>query len=110
MPAITLKPITHADIDARSLALHQAVAQKLKANPGLIEVAKVNLSRWLKTCSPRTAPVLRQWEEILSNSDITGIISIIESPSEASTQLRQSSPFCGILSNEERTAILLSTR
>jgi hypothetical protein len=36
----------HQRIDQRSLALHRAIAEKLRANPALIEIARDNLDRW----------------------------------------------------------------
>jgi hypothetical protein len=84
---------SHAWIDRRSLALHEAVATKLEATPELIEVARANLSRWLCT-NPSQA--LREWQDVLERSSLT----------ERSVRLRQSSPFAGVLTRDERAAIL----
>ena len=36
----------HARIDARSLAMHRAIATKLIADPALLNIARDNLKRW----------------------------------------------------------------
>jgi hypothetical protein len=38
----------HQRIDQRSLALHRAIAGKLRADPSLLAVADDNLDRWSK--------------------------------------------------------------
>ena len=51
----------HRLIDERSLALHRLVAQKLRADPLLLGVAKANLVRWEPSASSRLRPVLVEW-------------------------------------------------
>lgn len=46
----------HQNIDLRSLAMDQRTAEKLLANPALVDRGLANLDRWLKTCSPVYAP------------------------------------------------------
>ncbi len=53
----------HAWIDRRSLALHEAVAAKLEAQPQLVDVARANLRRWLGT---NPAAALREWWYLLT--------------------------------------------
>ena len=43
---------SHEWIDQRSLALHEAVAATLEGDPTLLDVARANLQRWLRT-TPR---------------------------------------------------------
>ncbi len=38
----------HSRINARSLAMHRLVAQKVRANPALLDKARENLRRWQK--------------------------------------------------------------
>jgi len=54
----------HLRIDRRSLALHHAVAEKLRAHPELIEIARENLSRWYASAG-RSQPYLDEWRRIL---------------------------------------------
>ena len=50
-------------------------------------------------------PSLKEWERILASSGPEEILAILVEDSEAGARLRQSSPFVGVLSREERNAI-----
>ena len=92
----------HMRIEERSLAIHRVIAQRLHENPALIQSAKSNLARWIKRDGE--IPAWREWNDILGKP-LAQIIDFILSPSEKSRQLRQSSPFCGILTPRERWKI-----
>jgi hypothetical protein len=94
---------SHQWIDERSLALHEAVAARLEAQPQLLEVARGNLKRWL---AARPAAALREWQRLLDSLPLPQLLQLLRSPEEAAVRLRQSSPFAGILSPAERQAIL----
>ena len=94
---------SHERIDQRSLALHEAVAARLEAQPQLLEVARANLERWL---AAKPAAALREWQRLLDSLPLTQLLQLLRSPEEAAVRLRQSSPFAGILSPAERQAIL----
>jgi len=94
---------SHQWIDQRSLALHQAVAAKLEADPQLLDIARQNLARWLVHSA---AAPLREWRGILDSAPLAEVVALLRSPSERATELRQSSPFAGLLTTEERRAIM----
>ena len=94
---------SHEWIDQRSLALHEAVAARLEAQPQLLEVARANLNRWL---AARPAAALREWQRLLDSLPLPQLVQLLRSPEEEAVRLRQSSPFAGILSPAERQAIL----
>lgn len=94
---------SHEWIDARSLALHRAVAARLEAEPQLLEVARANLRRWL-AASP--AAPLHEWQRLLDTLPLPQLLQLLRSASEEAAQLRQSSPFAGLLAPAERQAIL----
>jgi hypothetical protein len=94
---------SHQWIDERSLALHEAVAARLEAQPQLLEVARGNLKRWL---AARPAAALCEWQRLLDSLPLPQLLQLLRSPEEAAVRLRQSSPFAGILSPAERQAIL----
>jgi hypothetical protein len=94
---------SHEWIDARSLALHEAVAARLEAEPDLLEVARANLKRWLASTP---AEPLREWQRLLDTVPMPRLLQLLRSPDEEAAQLCQSSPFAGLLSPEERQAIL----
>ena len=95
----------HRLIDERSLAFDRLIAAKLRSEPALIEKARGNLARWLETVSPRAKPALLEWQRVLSGS-FDELLALLEATDERATRLRQSSPFCGILTPEERTGII----
>lgn len=95
----------HRRIDERSLAFGRAIAAKVQADPKLILRAKANVERWLTTCSPRAKTSLIEWLEML-NGPTHAIFDLLTSRDERATRLRQSNPFAGVLSSQERNAIL----
>ncbi|MEO6847715.1 MAG: hypothetical protein ABI443_09145 [Chthoniobacterales bacterium] len=94
---------SHDQIDERSLELHELVADKLARNPALLERAQANLSRWLSARPDELA--LQEWQEILSRLQLQDVIGLLRSGTEDAARLRQSSPFVGILSSDERHTI-----
>lgn len=99
----------HQRVDARSLALHCLIARKLVASPTLLDRARATLRRWrTQACEPVPA-CFQEWEEILAMSppDVAGFLA---SMGEDATRLRQSSPFTGLLTPEERARIFEAFR
>jgi hypothetical protein len=93
----------HLRIDRRSLALHQAVAKKLRAHPELIGIARENLDRWYDG-SGRSRHYIDEWRRIL-DLPLEEVLSVMEQDGERMTALRQSSPFAGVLEPAERWAV-----
>jgi hypothetical protein len=96
----------HRRIDQRSLALHRAIAEKLRADPGLLQVARDNLERWSFRNS-RPQPYWDAWRELLDRP-LEAVLALLVEDSERMTALRQASPFAGVLSPAERWAIYAS--
>lgn len=93
----------HVRLDERSLALHRLVAQKVLADPALLDKARANVRRWQNSHdSPSFA--LAEWEQILNNP-VADVRKFLMERSEQATRLRQSSPFTGILTEAERLAV-----
>ena len=90
--------------DERSRILHKEISKKLKSNPDLWDIPKNNLIKWKKTRG-KLAPALIEWDHILNRQTIEQILSILESSSEEAVRLRSSSPFTGILTENERISI-----
>lgn len=95
----------HRQIDARSLEFGRAIADKLAERPELIITAKDTVVRWMRTCSPRAIAALKEWETIL-NGPMTDILKALTSLDERSVRLRQSNPFAGALTQQERNKII----
>ena len=99
---------THQQIDQRSLALARAIVAKIDGDPartGLIK-ARSTCERWLRA---RPLPAIREWQEILKLS-WEQIRAVLLDKSEAGQRLRQSDPFCGVLTPHERWEIYRAYR
>src|SRR5438045_9517778 len=94
---------SHEWIDQRILALHEAVARKLIERPELLDVARQNLRRWL---AQNPQPALMEWRRLFDTLDFDELVDLLRCPDERATRLRQSSPFAGVLTAQERQAIL----
>lgn len=99
-------PIAHETLDRRALAMDRIIAARLREQPELMDCARATLHRWLECPSLAARPVLNEWQAILNGPTHT-IMEVLTGEDERSVRLRQSSPFCGILTREERTRILL---
>ena len=93
----------HARIDARSLAMHRAIAAKLRRSPELFAIAWDNLHRWEQTAG-RSAPYLKAWAELL-RKPVEEVLGLIQQDSETMRAMRQNSPFAGVLTPKERWEI-----
>ncbi len=96
---------THQEIDQRSLMLHRFVADKMRRDPTLFSVAKATLTRWRATGGAASQPYLAQWQALVDEGMEACLRQAVEE-SQRGDALRQSSPFSGILSNQERFALL----
>lgn len=94
---------THQEIDERSLALASAIVERIDSDPrrrGLDHARQV-CERWSRQ-SPATD--IRTWRAILACEWPAIRLHLLED-SERGRRLRQSSPFCGILTPRERWTI-----
>ena len=92
-------------VDFFSLTLHRAVAEKMLTNEdGVLRIARENLDRWLNSPSfaKRGRRALLEWKEILDFSEPEVIRRIITADTDEGQRLRSSSPFAGVLTDEER--------
>lgn len=93
----------HLRLDERSLALHRAIADKLRSDPGLLEIARENLRRWSQQ-NGRSQPYWDAWLELL-NGPFEALLAALVEPGERMTAMRQATAFAGVLSPAERWAI-----
>lgn len=89
--------------DFRSLELHELIAKKIAADPTLVNIAISNINRW-KSQNDFAQPYLEDWLNII-NQGLEPLLTFLRSTSHEGQRLRSSSPFTGILTEEERTAI-----
>jgi hypothetical protein len=93
---------THDDIDKRSLTMARRIVDKIDDDPARegLDHARQVCARWL---SKGNVPA-REWMVILQRP-WPEIREILLDDSEEGTRLRQSDPFCGILTPIERWEI-----
>jgi len=96
---------SHQWIDRRSLALAEAIVAKLRVQPELLQLARETLQNWIQQRQPAVPYALTEWQEILTNQPFDDILALLISPDPEPTRLRQSNPFCGILTQQERMQI-----
>ncbi len=101
--------MTHQEIDARSLALHRLVAEKIRRDPTLLRIAKANVARWRARATPNDLHYLTEWERLI-DAGVDAAVAVATEDSEGASALRQSSPFAGILTTSERNAFLSAWR
>ena len=94
---------SHNWVDQRSLALARAIADKLRRDPALLEVARENIRRWKVSLHP-WPPALQEWESVLALGLETALATLTKDGPQG-RRLRQSSPFAGVLTPQERNAI-----
>ena len=94
---------THQRIDERSLAMARAIVEKIDRDPARegLSRARAICERWHRNSQH---PAIAEWMSILQKpwEQVRGILL---DPSEEGQRLRQSDPFCGILTPHERWAI-----
>jgi len=95
-------------VDLFSLTLHRAVAAKILTDEyNVLKAAKSNLDRWLsrQDFTGEGSQALLEWKAILESSTPNEIITIISEDSCEGQRLRSSSPFSGVLTQNERKEI-----
>jgi excisionase family DNA binding protein len=91
----------------RSLWLHRAVAGHVARDPeATLRLARENANRRLaKGPAPGSARWLRRWLRLIDQGP-EPVMQALTSSANAARELRQSTPFAGVLSERERLAIL----
>ena len=95
----------HRHIDARSHALAVAVADELRRQPALVDLARKNLALDENQFCRGVRSTLEEWDIALHGST-EHVIELLTGAGERSVRLRQSNPFAGVLSSRQRTEIL----
>lgn len=92
----------------RSLWLAYATAGRIVESPDhSLTLARRNIEHMRGTTRGQARRWMDEWHRLLGGP-IEHLLEVLVSPSPRSRELRQSSPFAGLLSDEERTRILSS--
>jgi len=93
-----MKSFTRTDL--RSLEFHKLIAKKLIKEPEIWNIVYSNLRN---QCNKTIA--YEEWNTLINSKTKSAIINILCEKSENSQRLRSSSPFLGILTENERLRI-----
>ena len=94
--------------EEKSLRLHQALLTQMLAEPdAVISKARDNLDRWTGLHRPdgMTVRYFEEWKRVLDGG-LDAIVDVVNSPAQKARELRQNSPFAGVLSDETRLQVL----
>jgi hypothetical protein len=94
----------HRLLEIRSLAMHAVIAAKIERDRAPIVVAQKNLDRWQARWKESAPQWLAEWQAILKKP-WKEVAAFITEMSEDAARLRQSTPFAGVLTSDERRRI-----
>lgn len=95
--------------DDRLRRLHARVAEKLRQDPDrVLAIARRNITRWGQIDPRGNRPWMEAWSEILDHDPGETALLLVDS-SPRMRELRQSSPFAGVLTVPERLRTLRET-
>ncbi len=94
----------HAINEERSLRLHRLVAERLSKDPSLLAVAKIQLRRW-RAERTLAIPYIDAWQALL-DGPMPKLLAVLTDDGEISRDLRQTTPFAGVLRPRERWGLL----
>ena len=97
-------------MDRRSLAYHRLIAIKLLEEPAVVTAkGKANLAVMRRVDgSGRSSRYLDAWDRLL-DGDEHELVSVLLDRSECARDLRQTSPFAGVLTPAERSRVYPTT-
>lgn len=100
-----MSPEPHALAEARSIAMHRAIADRLRDEPALLGDVRVRLEGWLRQGRPYAAA----WAHLV-DGDREQLFAAMVDTSEAARAMRQSTPFAGLLDPRTRWRIHAEVR
>lgn len=92
----------------KSLWLHRALLTPMLTEPDtVIAKARENLRRWsgMHRSDGMTVGYFKKWERVL-NDGLDAVVEVVTSPSEEACEMRQNSPFAGVLPDDTRVKVL----
>ncbi|HXD23710.1 MAG TPA: hypothetical protein VN613_10165, partial [Gemmatimonadaceae bacterium] len=92
----------HKDVDANLLRMAAAISERLRTDASLIEQALAYIDRRARTASPNEQLDLREWKNVLSIMSVPRVRRLLTEDSARGRRLRQSFPFHGALTPDER--------
>lgn len=99
--------VSYQRIARRVLAEHLAVAERLRTDPrNVLNYAMGNIARWSSGFAPDRRPGwLNEWDQLL-NGPLDALIVAVTADDDVGSHLRETSPFVGLLTFQERLEVL----
>jgi hypothetical protein len=92
--------------DRRSLHLHQAIIEKLRRNPGLFELVRARIDQWSAQGRGRSDyPYRLEWQAAVLGG-FERVVQVALDEGERGQVLRTCTPLTGILTEDERRAVM----
>jgi len=92
--------------DQRTLAFHQKAAEILLEHPERLNDVHETLYNWGKLEGTQAQGWALKWLELINGLTVSEVAKLIVEESEQADFIRKSSPFAGLLSEEERMTII----
>ena len=98
-------PLTREE--RRSLRLHREIVRRLLDDPAaVLAQARANLVTMRAANADGSADMwLDAWDRLLAASSVAAIVAVLTAEDEFSRELRQNTPFAGVLTDAERRSI-----
>lgn len=97
----------HETAQRRSIALHALIAERL--DDALLARTRARLEDWLAEGAPASERVVRAWLELLDGPPAELRARLVED-SETMRDLRQCTPFAGVVAPRERWRLIRMVR
>lgn len=109
---LSVEPVTTTPrwtrVEEKSLALHRAIAARLLADPSsVLAHARRNLTRLRAADTGHGRQMIDAWDRLL-DSPVDEIVTAMLARTQRGIDLRQMTPFAGVLSDDERREVLRS--
>jgi hypothetical protein len=91
--------------ERRRLALARATASRIRDDPALLQVGRENLPAIRAHSGGLALNLCDEWEHLIAAGP-EAVADALVDPTEHGHDLRQQSPFAGVLTNEERWAAI----
>lgn len=98
---------THRTAELRSIALHEIVARRVGEDPAVLDHARARVAEWLTQGGPVDARYALRWEELLARP-AEQVLAALIADTEEMRDLRQCSPFSGVVTPDEWLDIVAS--
>ena len=101
-------PVNHDLAEARSLEIHRLVAERVREDPRLVRAALRRVEVWLADGKMSTT-YADSWKELLEGP-LERLIELLRDPGEKAKELRQCTPFVGVIDQQTRLRIWRDVR